>query len=282
MYTYIRSHKEKIMPQLNLSGLAFASKTNFSDDEFYHDHSFIECFFICEGSIIHHICDTKETLSTGDGVIIAPSQSHRFERFQTCIHRDNMISPALLQESCNYLNSSLYDELLEKKYIRFHIDLERIQNFEKSVISYINCGDVFRRKKIEKLLVILILGFIEMPDFYENSSVNDFHTQCLTVISENFHKPNAIELITDQLKFNKSYLSKKFRDTFGVTMTEYINKLRTKYAAYLLSITEYPLSHVCELVGLESLPYFNKLFKEDYGITPAKYRKDLKKNGNKN
>ena len=109
------------------------------------------------------------------------------------------------------------------------------------------------------------------------SAINDFHSRCIATISEIFHKPNAIELAHQQLPFNKSYLSKKFKDVFGVTMTDYINEMRVKYASYLLSVTEYPLPHICESVGLESLPYFNKLFKAYYHTTPAKYRKDVQK-----
>lgn len=265
------------METLNLSGLSFASKSNFSDDEFWHDHAFVECFFIYEGSIIHHINDTKTTLSVGDGVIIAPNFLHSFERFQPCIHRDNMISMELFEECCKFFNPALYEQLQENKYLQFHIDVERIQFFEKSIISYINCDDVFQKKKYEKLLVTMLLSYITLPDFYKSSSLNDFHSQCIAVISEVFHKPNAIELANQQLQFNKSYLSKKFKDVFGVTMTDYINEMRVKYASYLLTVTEYPLPHICELIGLESLPYFNKLFKEYYHITPAKYRKDAQK-----
>ncbi len=265
------------MESLNLSGLSFASKINFSDDEFWHDHTFVECFFICEGSIIHHIDDTQTTLSVGDGVIILPNFSHSFQRFQPCIHRDNMISMELFEECCSFFDPEIYERLLENKYIQFHIDMERIQFFDKSVITYIHCNDVFQKKKYEKLLVTLLLSFITLPEFYKSSSLNDFQSKCITVISEVFHKPNAIELAHQQLQFNKSYLSKKFKDVFGVTMTDYINEMRVNYASYLLSVTEYTLPHICELIGLESLPYFNKLFKAYYHITPAKYRKDVRK-----
>ena len=265
------------MKSLNLSGLAFASKSTFSDDEFLHEHSFVECFFICEGSISHHIGNQEEILSVGDGIMLAPNFSHAFTRSQPCIHRDNMISWEFFEECARFFNPSIYEQLLENKFIKFHIDVERIQFFEKTVISYINCNDIFQKKSYEKMLVTLLLSYITLPDFYENSSLNDFHSRCIIVISEVFHKPNAIEQVYQQLQFNKSYLSKKFKDVFGVTMTEYINEMRVKYASYLLSVTEYPLSHICESVGFESLPYFNKLFKAYYHTTPAKFRKNIKK-----
>ena len=85
-----------------------------------------------------------------------------------------------------------------------------------------------------------------------------------------------MELVYQQLQFNKSYLSKKFKDVFGMTITDYINEMRVKYAAYLLSVTEHPLTYICESAGYESLPYFNKVFKTYYQTTPAKYRKAMK------
>lgn len=265
------------MEKLNLSGLPFASRSNSENDEFQHDHSFVECFFICEGAIIHQINGTEDVLSTGDGIIIAPDFPHSFKRFQPCIHRDNMLSPELFKECCDFMNKPLYDELQQRKYIKFHVNTDRIQFFERSVIAYISSSDVFQKQKYERFLASLLMSYITLSDFYEYSALNDFQSQCTTLLSQEFMNPNAIELIADKLHFNRSYLCKKFKATFGVTMTEYVNTLRVKHAAYLLAITEYPLIHICELIGIESLPYFNKLFKEHYHTTPAKYRK-LKNN----
>ena len=268
------------MELLNLSGLAFASKSTSSEDEFIHGHAFVECFFVCEGSIIHRTENHEETLFVGDGVIIAPTVTHEFERTQPCTHRDAMISMELFRECSSFLNSKIYEQLLSERSLRFHIDVERIQFFEKTVISYISASDVFQKKMYEKILTTLLLSYIILPDFYESASVNDFRSKCITVISNVFHKPNAMELVYQQLQFNKSYLSKKFKDVFGMTITDYINEMRVKYAAYLLSVTEHTLTYICESVGYESLPYFNKVFKTHYHTTPAKYRKTMQKEQN--
>lgn len=261
------------MQHLNLSGLPFASRTASGDDNFAHDHDFIEIFFITEGEIVHNILNSSKKLSEGNGVIIATGVPHFFSRAHSCIHRDNMLSVELFKDCCDFLDIDLYDELCKKKYIEFSITTEQIKFYEKNVISFLNSGNATQMKKQERFLSLLLLGFIVFPDSYDNSALSDFQTQCLNAITENFTKPNAIELMYERIPLNKSYLSKKFKDVFGMPMTDYINELRIKHAAYLLSVTDYTLPHICESIGIASLPYFNKLFKNYYKITPAKYRK---------
>ena len=104
---------------------------------------------------------------------------------------------------------------------------------------------------------------------------NDFQAKCITVINSRFTSHDAVKEVYDELKFNKSYLSKRFKDSFGVTLTEYINELKIKHAAYLLSVTEMTIPAICDMVGIESIPYFHKLFKKYYGTTPRKSHANL-------
>jgi AraC-like DNA-binding protein len=60
----------------------------------------------------------------------------------------------------------------------------------------------------------------------------------------------------------------------GMTFTSYLKKLRLTEAARLL--TEKAGATVTEIgysVGYPNPPYFNKLFKKEYGCTPKVFRK---------
>ena len=70
----------------------------------------------------------------------------------------------------------------------------------------------------------------------------------------------------------QSYLSKKFKEVFGLTMTAYVNELKIKHAMYLLTVTDLTIPSICEMIGIDSLPYFHKLFRQATGMTPKKYR----------
>ncbi len=261
------------MDKINLSGLPFSSRITSGNDSSIHCHDFFEYFYIIEGSITHLIDGTEELLSIGDAVIIAPDIAHNFKRVKHCLHRDNMISPSILKEACDFLDKSLYEKLLQSRYTKFHIPKDGIVFFEKSIISFKSLSDVTLRKYYEKSLVVFLLSFIILPSRYDKQATNNFQAECLDVIGDVYTSPDAIDLVYKRLNFNKSYICKKFKDTFGMTLTEYINDLRIKQAAYLLSTTDYVLSEICEMIGLKSLPYFIKLFKECYHTTPANFRK---------
>lgn len=47
--------------------------------------------------------------------------------------------------------------------------------------------------------------------------------------------------------------------------------MRLKRAADLLSKNSDHVAQIAYAVGFSSLPYFNKCFKEQFGVTPGKY-----------
>ena len=57
-------------------------------------------------------------------------------------------------------------------------------------------------------------------------------------------------------------------------MTEYLNHIRLQQAAFQLQYTDNTILSVCNNVGFSSVSYFNKLFKQTYGISPKAFRKN--------
>lgn len=262
------------METLNLSGLPFSSRMTSTQDETAHDHSYFECFFITNGKILHRIENTEVELSTGDAVLIAPGIQHSFKHIGECTHRDNMIEVKMFESCCNFLDPNCFQRFIKEKYVSFHLTQEYMLLFKSHIIYFLSIYDIPQRRNYEKFLIIFLLSALLFPNEENFVSVNNFKQQVLACVSTHFMKKNAITLICEEMNFNQSYLCKKFLNTCGCTLTEYINDLRIKHAAYLLSMTQYTLPRICDEIGIESLPYFNKLFKEHYNTTPAKYRKE--------
>jgi len=73
---------------------------------------------------------------------------------------------------------------------------------------------------------------------------------------------------------SRNRISDVLKAELGMTFNGYLNKLRLTEAARLL--IENGSSAVAEIaysVGYGNVPYFNKLFKEEYGCTPRTFRK---------
>ena len=72
-----------------------------------------------------------------------------------------------------------------------------------------------------------------------------------------------------------SYLSALFKKETGVTLTEYVNEKRIKYAMQLLATTKIQIQTAAQHSGIDDVHYFTKLFKKYTGKTPKEYRQSI-------
>ncbi len=75
------------------------------------------------------------------------------------------------------------------------------------------------------------------------------------------------------LHLSPYHLSHLFKESTGISITEYMAARRIHQAVRLLTTTDKPVSWIAEAVGLLNVSYFCKLFKSHMGIPPHQYRK---------
>lgn len=83
----------------------------------------------------------------------------------------------------------------------------------------------------------------------------------------------STELLAEALGRNRTYLCACFKEETGLSVNEYITKLRIDEAKRLLKVTGKPLRLIAEQVGYSSQSYFQRVFKKTEGKTPLEYRK---------
>lgn len=89
------------------------------------------------------------------------------------------------------------------------------------------------------------------------------------------HSDLRITTISDQLKTNRTYISRLINDEFGVNFNEFVNQYRVNEAKKLIKEDSdglFTLGHIAEKSGFGSVNSFSRVFKETEGITPGKYR----------
>lgn len=83
----------------------------------------------------------------------------------------------------------------------------------------------------------------------------------------------TVEVLAGMEFLGVSRYRELFRAETGTSPSEYVARLRTERAKYLLSQTDMTISEVAEAVGYENRHYFQTAFKTRTGITPGAYRK---------
>jgi AraC-like DNA-binding protein len=82
----------------------------------------------------------------------------------------------------------------------------------------------------------------------------------------------SVNILCDDLGMSRSQLYRKFQSITGLTPNDFIRTVRLKRAAQLLRGSSYNISEISDRVGFNSIKYFNKYFKEEFGLTPTQYR----------
>lgn len=84
----------------------------------------------------------------------------------------------------------------------------------------------------------------------------------------------SLKFIAKHINVNASYLSHQFNQEAGMSIPEYVSRLRVEMAQNLLrSARDYPVGQVAAAVGMQDVNYFSKVFKRIVGCTPTIYRK---------
>ncbi len=101
-----------------------------------------------------------------------------------------------------------------------------------------------------------------------------FIKKTLEVVEQNISNPNfSVEEMSKILGVSRGHLYNKLVALVGKTPIEFIRIMRIKRAAQLLEKSQMMVSSIAYEVGFNSIKYFGKYFKEEYGMTPSAYAK---------
>ncbi|MCH5188696.1 MAG: AraC family transcriptional regulator [Oscillospiraceae bacterium] len=93
-------------------------------------------------------------------------------------------------------------------------------------------------------------------------------------IHSHYMEPLSIGEIAAGAGIDRSYLSRLFKDSEGISPQEYLIRYRLHLAKTLLLETDYNVSSVARLVGYSDALDFSKRFKSRFGLSPLKWRKE--------
>lgn len=78
------------------------------------------------------------------------------------------------------------------------------------------------------------------------------------------------------MNMSHSSFYRKIKALTGMTANEFLRKIKIRNAEELLITGKYTISEVAYSVGMSSMAYFRQCFKEEFGISPSEYLKQLK------
>ena len=129
------------------------------------------------------------------------------------------------------------------------------------------------RDLLNRLQVFLMT--MDSPDEKERLPVIE-HEQfqaLVNYIQKNFAQNLSLGTLAEQFGLNPSFCSQLFKRYFSSSFSSFLKDLRLERARILLNNETLSVQEVAGKCGFSDYYYFNKVFKKQFGITPAKFRK---------
>lgn len=96
-------------------------------------------------------------------------------------------------------------------------------------------------------------------------------------IQHHLSEPISTEEMAKALYMSRPYLSARFKQETGETLTDFILKEKTEEAKRLLRYSDKTATAIATFLGFSSLGHFSRVFKRYAGQTPTEYReKDIR------
>lgn len=140
---------------------------------------------------------------------------------------------------------------------------------------------------VESTLKIEVLRLLAGSSLWESDKVGNINAlaarhsvekqkrvhEVADYITENFTQIQSVEELADRFYMSKSYLCRIFREVTNFTISEYINLYRIAASKEYLVADKYSITQIANLLGYDSLTYFERVFKNQTSVSPLQFRK---------
>ena len=101
---------------------------------------------------------------------------------------------------------------------------------------------------------------------------NTLVAEVANYIQHNLSSPITVEEIAEALYLSRPYLSKKFKEETGISVSEFVRNQKIETAKRLLKHTDKSLLAISVYLGFSSQSHFTHMFKKITGMLPKAYR----------
>lgn len=225
----------------------------------------------------------ERTLCAGDLTFIDCADVHRFEQVENSgwefvfLHVSGL-GVSYLYDTFTDVTGNIYEKYdgkaFLKKIIELHGFLSR-QNVESDETGgmriYMDDDGVCcaAAELVYSILTDIVVKLSGLPaDLTHNLKT------AIDYIHANFTGKLTLEDVAKKVFLSKYHFERMFIKYTGKTFYGYVTQLRFERARLLLDSTTKSLQDIANEIGYADVQPLNKLFKRNFGITPAEYRRE--------
>lgn len=159
-------------------------------------------------------------------------------------------------------------------YIVYSLINEYMSDEAKEIEEILlNAGNIKNLSKLKEWTYKITEAYFN--SYNDKKEVSAAVEETKKYIEEHFSEKLMRDDMAKNVCLNADYLSRIFHREMGMSISDYIIKVRMEYAKENLKNTKYSITCISEMCGYYNFSYFTKIFKKVYGVSPAEYRKNI-------
>lgn len=148
-----------------------------------------------------------------------------------------------------------------------------VDNIE-SLVSHFN--RIQRLSEMRTFFDGLYASVFSYGDNEDDKTQNHTVAKVREIIERRFTEPEfCSDSLAEEMNLSKAYLSRKYRQSAGISISETINERRLKEFAHMLLETDKSVKNIIDDIGGVNYNYYIIMFKKKYALTPTEYRKEF-------
>lgn len=257
----------------------------------WHYHNTYEISFITEGSGKRIVADSIEEFQPGDLVFIGKNLPHVWiadKEVSTPSARtlemvflqftDRVLDPKILvlpefkhvakalalSEQGIHIVGQTLNEVSE-----LMLQMPYLKGFER-MLHFLKIMDIIGRSN--SLIHLASKEYLKTRFTTGNKRIASIHEYLMN----NYREEVDLKALAGMVSMAEGSLCRFFKQNVGITIFEYLNKIKVEFACKLLMDPDLSVLEVCLDSGYNNLSHFNKQFKKYSGVSPLEYRKRFK------
>ncbi len=238
-----------------------------------HWHDYYEFEIVLEGEYTHVVNGKERIAKRGSAWIMCPLDYHSLvANSDTIIMNISFSGKDIDEKIMSLLSSSTggflceYDEecttqILEKAHMARVEMLEKYPLWECNVINL-----------VQSILVDTI-RYSEKNTIARSDSPPLLLQNVVSYLHKNYAKDLSLTTLSDKFGVSSGHLGLVFSKTFGMSLPNYVNRVRLRHACNLLEHSTLSIKEISLVSGFGSVEYFFYSFKKNLLTTPGEYRK---------
>jgi YesN/AraC family two-component response regulator len=257
----------------------------------WHYHNNYEISFITEGSGKRIVGDSIEEFQPSDLVFIGPNLPHVwiadkeekiwsnrtlemvFLQFTSGVLNQQMLALPEFQNVQKALNFSergiqIVGQTLNE-VSELMLQMPYMKGFEQ-MIHFLRIMDIIGRS--DSLIHLATKEYLKTRFTSGNKRIETIHDYLMN----NYREDVDLKALSQMVNMAEGSLCRFFKQNVGLTIFEYLNKIKVEFACKLLMDPDLSILDICLDSGYNNLSHFNKQFRKTTGAAPREYRKRFK------